>query len=56
MQERIRESVNIDSMQFGFMCGRGATDSLFVVRIMQEEYSDKKKKLHMCFVDIEKAF
>ena len=23
---------------------------------MQEEYRDKKKKLYMCFVDIEKAF
>ena len=23
---------------------------------MQEEYRDKKKKLSMCFVDIEKAF
>ena len=30
-------------------------DALFVVRRMQEEYRDKKKKLYMCFVDI-KAF
>ena len=43
-------------MQFGFMPGRGTTDALFVVRRMQEEYRDKKKKLYMCFVDIEKAF
>ena len=43
-------------MQFDFMPGRGTTDALFVVRIMQEEYRDKKKKLYMCFVDIEKAF
>ena len=26
------------------------------MRIMQEEYRDKKKKLYICFVDIEKAF
>ena len=38
------------------MPGRGTTDALFVVRRMQEEYRDKKKKLYMCFVDIEKAF
>ena len=43
-------------MQFGFMPGRGTTDALFVVRRMQEEYRDKKKKLYMCFVNIEKAF
>ena len=48
LERRIRELVDIDSMQFGFMPGRGTTDALFVVRIMQEEYRDKKKKLYMC--------
>ena len=43
-------------MQFSFMPGRGTTDALFVVRRMQEKHRDKKKKLYMCFVDIEKAF
>ena len=38
------------------MPGRGTTNALFVVRRMQEEYRVKKKKLCMCFVDIEKAF
>ena len=56
LERRIRELVNIDLMQFGFMPGRGATDALFVVRRMQKEYKDKKKKLYMCFVDIEKTF
>ena len=32
------------------------TETLFVVRRMQDEYKGKKKKLYMCFVDIEKAF
>ena len=43
-------------MQSVFMPERGTTNALFVVRRMQEKYSDKKKKLYMCFVDIEKAF
>ena len=43
LDSRIQESVNIDSMQFGFMPGRRMTDTLFVVRRMQKEYSDKKK-------------
>ena len=55
MERRIRELVNIDSMQFDFMSGIRTTDALFVVRRMQEEYRDKKKKLY-CFVDIERAF
>ena len=56
LQRRIRELVNIDTMQFGFMHGRGMTDALFVIRRMQVKNRDTKKKLYMCFVDIEKAF
>ena len=41
LERRIRELVNIDSMQFGFMPGRGITDALFVTRRMQEEYRNK---------------
>ena len=56
LERKIRELVHIDSMQFGFMAGRETTDALFVVRRMQEEYRNNKKKLYICFVDIEKAF
>ena len=42
-------------MQFDFMPGRGTTDALFVVKRIQEEYREKKK-LHTCYVDVEKAF
>ena len=31
LERRIQELVNIDSMQFGFMPGRGMTDAFFVV-------------------------
>ena len=43
LERRFRELVNIDSMQFGCMPGRGTTDVLFVVRIM-------KKKLYTVYV------
>ena len=56
LKRRIRELVNIDSMQFDFMPGRGTTDALFVVRRMRDKYRDKKKRLYMCFVAIKKAF
>ena len=39
---------NVDAMQFDFMPGRGTTNALLVVRRMQEEHRDKKKKLSMC--------
>ena len=56
LKKKIQQVVNINSIQFGFMVGRETTDALFVVRRMQEEYKDKKKKFYMCFVNIGKAF
>ena len=32
IEERVRKIVKIDSMQFGFMAGRGTTDAIFIVR------------------------
>ena len=52
----MRALVQVDNMQFGFMPGRGTTNTLFILRRMQEEYREKDKKLYMCFVDLEKPF
>jgi hypothetical protein len=38
------------------MPGKGTIDALFMMRMLQEKYDRKKKKLYMCFVDLEKAF
>jgi hypothetical protein len=48
--------VEIDEMQCGFMPGKGTVDALFMARMLQERYGRKKRKLYMCFVDLEKAF
>ena len=56
LERRIREIVHIDKRQFGFMPGKGTTDTIFGARRMQEYYIGKKKNLFMCFVDLEKAF
>ena len=56
LESRIRLLVNLDEMEFGFMPGKGATDALFLIHRMQEEYRNKGKPLYMCFVDLEKAF
>ena len=55
-EQRLRNIIKIDKMQFGFMPGKGTTDAIFIARRMQESYMEKKKKLYMCFVDLEKAF
>ena len=54
LERQIRTLVNLHKMQFGFMPGKETVNEIFIVR-MKEEYQ-KDKKLHMCFVDMEKAF
>ena len=54
-KRQIRTLVNLNKMWFGFMPGKATVDVIFIVRRMQEEYQ-KDKKLHVCFVDMEKAF
>ena len=56
IEVRIRATVCIDSMQFGFMKGRGTTDAIFIVRQLQEKYLAKNRDLWMAFIDLEKAF
>ena len=56
IEGRVRKIVKIDSMQFGFMAGRGTTDAIVIVRQLQEKYLAKNKELWMAFVDLEKAF
>ena len=52
----IRQLVSIDDSQFGFVPGRGTTDTIFVVRQLQEKYVAANKRLYMASVDLEKAF
>ena len=56
LEKRIRTMVEVDNMQFGFLPGRETIDALFMERRMEEEYTEKDKKLYICFVDLKKAF
>ena len=52
----IRQVVSIEDSQFGFVPGRGTTDTIFVVRQLQEKYLAVNKRLYMAFMDLGKAF
>ena len=52
----IRNMVDINEMQFGFVPGGGTTDAIVIVRQLQEKYIAAKKLLYFAFVDLEKAF
>ena len=52
----LREVVDNDKMQYGFMPGRGTVDAVFLLRRFSEKFRAKSKKLFFEFVDLEKAF
>ena len=55
VEERlIRQIVEIDKMQCGFMLGCGTTDAIFIVRQLQEKHLIANKPLYMAFVYLEK--
>ena len=56
MDGRLREVVDIDKMQYGFMPGKGTVDAVFVLRRLSEKFRAKNKKLLFLFVDLERAF
>jgi len=49
-ERRIWQQIEIDDMQFGYMKVKETTNTILIVRAMQE------KKLYFDFVDLEKAF
>ena len=55
-EHKIRQQIEIDDTQFGFMKGKGTTDAIFMARQMHENFRVKGKKLYFGFVDLEKAF
>jgi len=40
-EHRVRQQIEVDDMQFGFMKGKGTTDAIFTVRQMQENFRVK---------------
>ena len=52
----IRQHLDVDDRQLGFTSGCETTNTIFLLRQVQEKYLAKKKNLNFVFVDLEKAF
>jgi len=53
---RIRQQIDVDDMQFGFMKVKRTTDAIFILRHMQDKCRAKEKRLYFGFVELKKAF
>ena len=57
IEQKIREMLHIDAMQFDFIPRKDTMDATFIARQLQEKNLEKKKeKLYLAFVDMEIAF
>jgi len=38
LEQKLRDEMNLNEMQFGFTSGRRSTDAVFILRQLQEKY------------------
>ena len=56
IEKLIRQQVDIDKMQLGFMPRSGTTNAIFILRQLQEKYLAKKTAfVILAFVDLKKS-
>ena len=56
IEARLKDRVEINKQQYGFIPGKGTTDAMFGLGMLMENYREGQRGLHRSFVDLEKAY
>ena len=56
MEHRLREITEVSENQFGFMPSRSTMEAIYLLRRVIEKYREKKRNIHMVFIDLKKAY
>lgn len=58
LEKRLRVTLEptLEETQFGFRPNRGVNDAIFIMRQIGEKTIKENKNVHVCFIDLEKAF
>ena len=56
MKRRLRDITEVFGNQFGFMPGWLAMEAIYLLRRGIEKHREKKRYIHMVFIDLEKAY
>ena len=56
IEHRLKQNVTISENQFEFMSGRSTTEAIHLLRQLIEQFRERKRNLHMVFIDLKKAY
>ena len=56
MERRLRDITEVLENQFGFMPSRSTMVVIYLLRRMIEKYREKKRDIHMVFINLEKVY